>query len=63
MAKFRVGDLVQLKSGSPTMTVTNAETDRYEAEGEIECRWFAGAKNVTANFPPQTLVHVTPEKT
>jgi len=35
---FKVGDVVQLKSGGPKMTVTEELTD-----GKLRCAWFAGA--------------------
>lgn len=32
---FKVGDLVRLKSGGPTMTV-----ERVEQDGMVQCLWF-----------------------
>ena len=37
---FKVGDVVQLKSGSMPMTVTNVKQDI------IECKWFNSAKDL-----------------
>jgi len=39
---FKVGDVVQLKSGGPKMTVTEELTD-----GKLRCVWFAGANGET----------------
>lgn len=52
MAKFKAGDIVQLKSGGPNMTVSehDASFKRYE------CTWFAGRKCEHAYFPETSLV-------
>ncbi len=34
MNDFKIGDLVQLKSGGPVMTVTYLDGDK------VHCRWF-----------------------
>ena len=43
--KFKVGDIVQLKSGGPKMTVTDV------FENEVRTAWFAGNKNEKTAFP------------
>jgi uncharacterized protein YodC (DUF2158 family) len=43
--KLKVGDVVQLKSGGPKMTVTNV------LEKVVHTSWFAGSKNEKAIFP------------
>jgi len=48
--KFKSGDLVELKSGGPTMTV-----DLDWSDGTYQCTWFAGAKHNRANFNGETL--------
>jgi len=35
--KLKIGDVVKLKSGGPTMTVNNVDKN-----GQIYCQWFAG---------------------
>jgi len=35
--KLKIGDVVELKSGGPTMTVSNIDKN-----GQIYCQWFAG---------------------
>jgi uncharacterized protein YodC (DUF2158 family) len=37
--EFNEGDIVQLKSGGPKMTVKN-----IYSEGDLNCQWFAGSK-------------------
>ena len=51
---FKVGDTVQLKSGSPRMTVTVVA---MSADGKevVECAWFDGTQHQASNFPPDAL--------
>lgn len=53
----KIGDMVQLKSGGPKMTVTDPETF-----GGIEAMWFAGAKREHGTFPEDALEPVAEEK-
>ena len=56
--EFQTGDIVQLKSGGPTMTVRALlETGPYE--GEYSCQWFAGKKLEAGHFLPESLKRVT----
>ncbi len=48
---FEIGEIVQLKSGGPKMTVARIEI----VGGEIVCYWFAGAKREFGSFEPATL--------
>lgn len=54
-AKFKVGDIVNLKSGGPPMTITEVDTVGPLLSGKEEpdytCAWFAGSKQDTASFP------------
>jgi uncharacterized protein YodC (DUF2158 family) len=52
-AKFKVGDIVQLKSGGPKMTVESTES---YGDKSIECAWFAGAKREHSVFHPDILI-------
>jgi len=54
MAKFKVGDIVQLKSGGPKMTCTNPDPSYHV--GEVECKWFAGGKQQSGYFPKDALM-------
>ena len=52
MAQFKKGEIVQLKSGGPKMTVRDECTTR---EGVVICQWFAGAKLEQGAFPTDSL--------
>lgn len=43
------GDVVQLKSGGPLMTVAWTE------DGEAFCEWFVGGKKEGSTFPVSSL--------
>lgn len=49
---FKPGDLVQLKSGGPGMTVTRI----VENGAMLHTSWFAGNKNETAAFPIEAVI-------
>jgi len=53
---FKAGDVVQLKSGGPEMTVTMAGKDSYDAP-TVWCAWFEGTIQKNATFPPEALKH------
>ena len=48
---FKPGDTVELKSGSPLMTVTEV------IGGMVHCTWFRGKENNQGMFPAVTLLH------
>jgi uncharacterized protein YodC (DUF2158 family) len=50
MDGFEVGDVVQLKSGGPRMTVTQVGNDTWE-KPTVWCVWFVGTKQQTGAFP------------
>lgn len=54
--KFATGDVVQLKSGGPKMTVKKV-TEGFDEES-IECQWFSGSKLQDGWFRPESLVKV-----
>jgi uncharacterized protein YodC (DUF2158 family) len=53
---FQKGDVVQLKSGGPKMTVAWCE----EEHGVLTayCQWFDGTKQLHGTFPPESLKKV-----
>lgn len=52
MNRWNIGDVVQLKSGGPLMTVA---ADGYN-EGSVLCFWFVGLESVAEKiFHPDTL--------
>tara|TARA_R110001592_G_scaffold17518_2_gene73784 strand:+ start:83777 stop:83974 length:198 start_codon:yes stop_codon:yes gene_type:complete len=58
--KFSIGDVVELKSGSPEMTITSQKTQAdfeqgYMHNGNYKCTWFEGAKEHSAIFPEDAL--------
>ena len=48
--EFEIGDIVQLKSGGPGMTV-----QAILSNGHYKCQWFAGKKLESGNFPLGSL--------
>ncbi|OJX65817.1 DUF2158 domain-containing protein [Magnetospirillum sp. 64-120] len=48
---FKVGDIVQLKSGGPEMTVVTVDQD---GKG-VWAAWFAGKKSERSHFPNEAL--------
>ena len=53
--KFTVGEIVQLKSGGPDMTVE----EYVSFAGQYRCQWFGGKKLESGTFPPESLKKVT----
>lgn len=59
MAKglFKLGDIVQLKSGGPAMTINDSTDYGWR------CQWFRGASLEQGHFEEHTLKHyVAPKK-
>jgi len=50
---FKSGDVVILKSGSPTMTIESIEA--YSGVTKARCIWFDGSKKYTDVFELLTL--------
>ncbi|GLS75736.1 YodC family protein [Oharaeibacter diazotrophicus] len=57
--KFNAGDIVQLKSGGPAMTVERP--DIYD-EGSYICVWFKGSSREMASFRADVLIMSAPLK-
>lgn len=49
--KLKIGDIVQLKSGGPEMTVSELP-DEYNG---YVCQWFAGKKLERGIFEPEAI--------
>lgn len=58
-APFKIGDIVQLKSGGPKMTVTHIPTGDKDI---VHTSWFAGSKKESGAFPVQALIPVSDEQ-
>lgn len=56
---FEIGDVVELKSGSPLMTVTliGDVNDDFD-KNSIYCVWFTGTSRESAHFDYRTLKKV-----
>ncbi len=57
MDGFEVGEIVQLKSGGPKMTIAGVDTTSANtpAKRGIYCQWFAGKKLEEGYFKPESL--------
>ena len=53
MAIFKEGDLVQLKSGGPKMTVVHI--NHVSDKTYYDCKWFAGSKLSDGRFSADSL--------
>jgi uncharacterized protein YodC (DUF2158 family) len=53
--EFKAGDVVELKSGGPRMTVSQTGEHAMSGRFMIWCDWFDGKKKVSDSFPPETL--------
>lgn len=56
MAQFKVGDVVELKSGGPAMTVEGIDP----GTGRVVCKWFVKNEERTGQFLPDTLAPCEP---
>ncbi|HRE72598.1 MULTISPECIES: DUF2158 domain-containing protein [unclassified Candidatus Accumulibacter] len=60
---FQVGDIVQLKSGGPEMTVQKINDIGDDVSTvRFRCQWFAGKKLESGSFPEESLKPVTQEQ-
>jgi len=59
--KFKVGDIVRIKSGGPDMTVHSEHENSMTGTITYKCQWFAGKKLESGVFPPESLEHKQPE--
>lgn len=57
--KLAIGDIVQLKSGGPRMTVISPQsTYGYESHESVRCAWFNGATKTDELFAADALTKV-----
>ena len=56
---FKIGDIIQLKSGGPKMTVTHIPIGDKDI---VHTSWFAGSKKESGAFPVQALIPVSDEQ-
>jgi uncharacterized protein YodC (DUF2158 family) len=55
MPSFKPGDVVQLKSGGPTMTVETVGNHGMTGVPLVWCSWFEGKKRMKDTFAPEAL--------
>jgi uncharacterized protein YodC (DUF2158 family) len=54
--KYKAGDIVQLRSGGPKMTVQRYGESNIESEGVcVWCKWFVGSKYKHESFLEDSL--------
>jgi uncharacterized protein YodC (DUF2158 family) len=53
--EFKVGDVVQLKSGGPNMTISGFYNQN---ENSMTCTWFCSCEIRISNFPPEALIKI-----
>jgi uncharacterized protein YodC (DUF2158 family) len=58
--KFKVGDVVQLKSGGPLMTIASIGIASSQ-EQLASCIWFEGSKKNNGNFLASVLMAMPSE--
>ena len=59
--KYKVGDIVSLKSGGPDMTIKAESVSSSSGVITYTCQWFAGKKLESGSFPPESLELKQPE--
>ena len=62
MSVLILGDVVQLKSGSPEMTICDIDDYSLDSKSLLSasCTWFDGNKAETRIFPFHALVKAAP---
>ena len=58
--EFKIGDIVELKSGGPIMTVTDVGPDYGSGTVLVWCIWFVANKQEKGSFPPAALKSALP---
>ncbi len=58
MANFKIGDVVQLKSGGPKMTVYELSGGPGSDNFEVRCTWFEKSSQLSSWFVADTLLPV-----
>jgi uncharacterized protein YodC (DUF2158 family) len=55
---LKVGDVVQLKSGGPKMTIEHIGRYGTSSDAKAKCTWFEDAKKHEGLFSPEALSRV-----
>ena len=53
--EYKIGDLVEIKSGGPIMTIKNEKKISGKKVSGYYCQWFAGKKLEFGEFPTESL--------
>jgi uncharacterized protein YodC (DUF2158 family) len=53
--QFKVGDIVQLKSGGPKMTVDSVDDNIVGGRAGVWATWFAGSKHQRSHFHQESI--------
>lgn len=53
--KFKVGDVVKLRSGGPKMTINGSANDSFHQTG-WKCAWFKGGVLAEGEFSEEALI-------
>ena len=53
--QFKLGDVVQLKSGGPKMRVINVDQTAFGGGLKVFCVWFIGDEKREDAFEPEAL--------
>lgn len=59
--KYKIGDIVFLVTGGPSMSVSDVHEYRDEFSGTYRCQWFAGKKLDNGVFPEESLTQTNPK--
>lgn len=54
---YEIGDVVKLRSGGPSMTVTNFGS-AYGPADDVVCVWFDGNDKKSSTFRPASLAKI-----
>lgn len=60
--KFKIGDIVYLVSGGPSMAIQEPVINSYDVfTGDYWCQWFSGKRHERARFPEESLTATNPK--
>ena len=59
--KFKIGDVVRLKSGGADMTVVSEPNATFGEALKVRCSWHAGKKHESHEYPVDALELVPPK--
>jgi len=62
MSELKIGDVVQLKSGGPAMTIEWLGKGMMDDVQKASCTWFEGKKHSKADFSVSSLKKYEPRK-